>query len=339
MIRPNQQNDSEISQTNLARRECIHAVVTQSAQMRELIDDVVRASQSSASIVLVGESGTGKELFSRIIHEHSERTGKYVKVNCAALPAELIESELFGHEKGAFTDAAQQRIGRFEFARGGTLLLDEVTEVPLSTQAKLLRALEEREIQRVGSNETISTDIRVIATSNRNIEEEVEAGRFRLDLFHRLNVISFQIPALRDRHVDIPLLVTHFMSQFQNESSQNLRGLTKSAMKTLVTHDWPGNIRELRNTVHRACVLTKRPLIDEDCFRLPLRKSLEKADNVIPDDLLGLPLAEIEKMVIMQSLQRYGNKKLTADKLGVTPRTLSNKLKLYSESPPAIRAA
>ena len=292
-----------------------------------------RVAKSSASVLLTGASGTGKELFAQLIHQSSNRaTAQMVTVNCAALSENLIESELFGHERGSFTDAVQTRVGRFEQAHGGTLLLDEISEIPLSTQAKLLRVLEANEFERVGSNTTIKTDVRIVATSNRNLPDEVANGNFRLDLFHRLNVIQIEVPSLKSRTEDIPLLAMHFVAMFRSENEINVRGFTKSAMQALAQYDWPGNVRELRNVVHRACILTTRPLIDVDCL-VPLETvSRNKTDSTLPEQWLQTKLADIERQIILAAIDKYGNKRIVAEKLGVSPRTLTNKLRIYRET-------
>ncbi len=315
-----------------ASKPAAQTIVTQSERMRKLIADAIRAAQSSATVLLTGESGTGKELFARIIHEHSQRSSRrYVRVNCAALSENLIESELFGHEKGSFTDAIQQRIGRFEFANGGTLLLDEITEIPLTTQAKLLRVLEEDEFQRVGSNESLTTDLRIVVTSNRELRDFIRSGKFRLDLYHRLNVVELKIPPLRERAFDIPLLATHFVRQFRKENPIEVKGFTKSAMQQLCGYHWPGNIRELRNTVHRACIVTTSPVIDSNCLTQWDEPSTAEPDQSIPVQWLRMRLDEIEREVILASISHNNSKQAAARRLGVTTRTLANKLKLYAE--------
>jgi len=310
----------------------IRSVITQSATIRQLIDKCVRAAKSTATILITGESGTGKELFARIIHENSRRGGELVSVNCAALPSELIESELFGHEKGSFTDAISRRVGRFEAAADGTLLLDEITEIPLSTQAKLLRALETHEFQRVGSNDVISSNARVVATSNREIRNEVENGNFRLDLYHRLNVIEFRIPPLRERVQDIPLLAMHFVEQFKSENEGVVKGFTTESMQLICQYTWPGNIRELKNTIHRACVLTTQPMIEPSSIKPFETTMTADEDHGIPPEWSSMSLAEIERRVILASLQKFATKREAAEQLGVTSRTLANKLKIYGKA-------
>ncbi len=307
-------------------------LISQSSKIRVLTRLTKRVAKSTASVLLTGESGTGKELFAQLIHHSSNRADQpYVRINCAALPANLIESELFGHEKGSFTDAVESRIGRFELANGGTLLLDEVTEIPLATQAKLLRVLEENEFERVGSNHSIQTDVRIVATSNRDLLHEVEKGKFRLDLYHRLNVVQIEIPSLRDRLTDVPLLAMHFVSRFQDENEIRIQGFTTGAMQALSQHDWPGNVRELRNLIHRACILTTEPLIDTNCLGPITSNSTTRHPAEMPDQWLHTKLADIEKQIIIAACQKYGNKRVVAEKLGVSTRTLTNKLRIYRE--------
>ena len=319
-----------ISFEDVAEKECPD-IVTQSSRMRDLIRVAKRVARSSASIMLTGESGTGKELFARLIHCSSSRGDQpFVRVNCAALPTTLIESELFGHERGSFTDAVEKRTGRFELAEGGSLLLDEVSEIPIATQAKLLRVLEEQEFERIGSNQTIKTNVRVIATSNRDLRREIEKGTFRLDLFHRLSVVELEILPLRQRTIDIPLLATHFVSRFQSENPEPVRGFTKLAMQSLAQHAWPGNVRELRNVVHRACILSDGPLIDHLTLGvLGEQAAREPVLGELPEWWLQTKLADIEKQIILAAIEKYGNRRIVAEKLGVTSRTLSNKLRRY----------
>jgi DNA-binding NtrC family response regulator len=305
-----------------------HSLAFQSKQMNDLVQLAVQFAESSASIMITGESGTGKELFSRLIHEKSGRPKeKFHAFNCAAVPEALIESEIFGHEKGAFTGAHQKRIGYFERADGGTLLLDEISEIPLSVQAKLLRVLEEQEIQPIGSDYLQKIDVRIVATSNRDLKREVAEGRFRADLFHRLNVLEICIPPLRDRVTDIPLLVLHFIEKFRGESKNGIEKITREAMSVLCRYSWPGNVRELRNVIHRACILASTGEITPET--LP---DLEESETNPGDSLIGLPLAVAERRLIITCLKKFhGNKKSAAEELGVTARTLSNKLKLYRE--------
>jgi transcriptional regulator with PAS, ATPase and Fis domain len=239
----------------------------------------------------------------------------------------LIESELFGHEKGAFTGAIASRPGLFECAHGGTLLLDEISEMPLNMQAKLLRVLEQEKFQRVGGNQTLSVDVRVVTTTNRSLEEDVENGRFRFDLFHRLNVLQIVVPPVRDRKQDIPPLVRHFIECFQDEGFTPIRRISDSAMQFLTNFDWPGNVRQLRNVVHHACVVNTTGTINERDF-----PAMKPASKLVPAGFENMSLDEIERHVILSTLQKHnGNKTTAAKQLGVTARTLSNKMRRYRE--------
>jgi DNA-binding NtrC family response regulator len=308
-------------------------IMHQSRAMNQLVKMATRYAASSASVMIVGESGTGKELFSRLIHSQSgRRSGNFVSVNCAAIPESLLESELFGHERGAFTGATQKRMGHFEQAHEGTLLLDEISEIPVALQAKLLRVIEEQEVRAVGSQQTRKLDVRIVATSNRDLTTEIKAGRFRNDLYHRLNVLEIQIPPLRERVSDIPGLVVHFAERFRSESLTGVKRITKDAMRKLVEYQWPGNVRELRNVIQRACIITDSDEITVDA--LPEWKPNDPEDPSA--ETAGITLAEAERRLILASLNRFGgNKKLAAAELGVTARTLSNKMKLYQEDRPS----
>lgn len=301
----------------------------QSKIMSEFFELAKLYAKSSATVLVTGESGSGKELFSRLIHQQSGRSEeRFVAVNCAAVSESLIESEFFGHEKGAFTGASVGRVGYFEQAQGGTILLDEISEIPLAMQAKLLRVIEEQEVQPVGSNVARPIDVRIVATTNRDLAVEVAEGRFRDDLFHRLNVLELDLPPLRDRVSDIPLLVMHFVNLFQSESRTGTLQVDKEAMQWMCDYHWPGNVRELRNVIHRACVIAVDGKIGMSC--LAKKNYLAKENDV--DGLAGLTLAEVERRLILSSLSKFqGNKRLAAEELGVTARTLSNKLKVYSE--------
>jgi DNA-binding NtrC family response regulator len=286
-----------------------------------------RFARSSAAVLLTGESGTGKEVIARLIHCASKRFGKpYVRVNCAALSAGLIESELFGHERGAFTGAAERRIGRFECCQDGTLLLDEISEIPLNLQVKLLRVLEEGEFQRVGDNRSYSMNARIIATSNRHLEEEVANGNFREDLFYRLNVLQMRIPPLRERREDIPPLVQHFAKKFRDEGEVTVEHFDADAMETLGACDWPGNVRQLRNETQRICVLAKSKVVRTSDLQELSRRTMPPATK----DVFDMTLKDVEELLIKSTLRRFnGNKTAAARHLGVTARTLHNKIKLY----------
>jgi len=305
-------------------------IVYQSRVMHEVIQLATRYAASSATVLLTGESGTGKELVAKHIHQNSPRDkGKYIRVNCAALSESLLESELFGHERGAFTGALSTREGRFEAASGGTLLLDEITEIPLPFQSKLLRVLEQSEFERVGDNRTRAVDVRIIATTNRTIEDEVAAGRFRADLYHRVNVLRLDVPPLRERRDDVPSLTTHFVDRFRSESSVMLRGFSRPGLKTLSDYHWPGNVRQLRNVILRACVLAPGPMLGPS----ELPKLEAKSDPTTDEPTFeSMPLGDIERHVILNRLRQFnGNKTAAASALGVTARTLTNKIARYRE--------
>ena len=298
--------------------------VGHSAAMQAIFEQARRIARSTAPVLITGESGTGKEVVARMIHAAGARAeNSYVRVNCAALSETLIESELFGHERGAFTGAADQRIGRFEWAEDGTLLLDEISEIPLHLQAKLLRVLEEEEFQRVGGNESISMRARIVATSNRDLEQEAHEGRFREDLFYRLNVLQLELPPLRERREDIPVLIEHFLAQFCDEGEVTVRAMDDTAMSVLCDYDWPGNVRQLRNVVRRVCILARSPVAREtDLPELPT-PGVPKAQ-----DLFQMTIKQASRLLVQASLRRYrGNKTAAARHLGVTTRTLHNWLK------------
>jgi DNA-binding NtrC family response regulator len=315
-----------------ARRKQKFNIAFQSKLMNDLVRLTTQYAASTASVMVTGESGTGKELFSRMIHEKSGRPKDLFQAfNCAAVPEPLIESEIFGHERGAFTGAIQKRAGYFERATGGTMLLDEISEIPIALQAKLLRVIEEQEVQPVGSDRPISIDVRIVATSNKNLKQEVAKGRFRADLYHRLNVLELCIPPLRERVTDVPLLTMHFVEMFRGESTDGIDRVTKEAMQQLCSYHWPGNVRELRNVIHRACIVSENREINVQA--LPeLIPSDPPSTEIASHSFTGMSLADIERQLIIACLEKFaGNKKSAAAELGVTARTLSNKLKLYQE--------
>jgi DNA-binding NtrC family response regulator len=314
----------------LRSRACpAHRVRFQSRVMQRLVQESIDFARSSATVLITGESGTGKEVFARLIHESSPRSGqRYERVNCAALAENLVESELFGHERGAFTGAVERRVGRFEWAAGGTLLLDEISEIPVTIQAKLLRVLEESEFQRIGNNTTQHCDVRIVATSNKDLADHVAQGAFRADLYYRLNVLRIQLPPLRQRREDIPLLALHFFEQFRREASVPLVGIHASAMKALCECDWPGNVRQLRNVVHRACIVAKQPRIET--VDLPALEA--PAAPSIPHWMASLKLDEVERELILYNLERFhGSRAKVAETLGLTAKTVTNKIKSYVE--------
>lgn len=319
------------------------SIIGQSAVLHQVFHLAARYAQSSAPVLISGESGTGKELIARRIHQLSDRSRKpYLQINCAALSESLIESELFGHEKGSFTGADCARPGKFESADGGSLLLDEIGEMPGHLQSKMLRVLEQFEFQRVGGNQSIPVNTRIIATTNRTLANEVRDGSFRLDLFHRLNVLTLTIPPLRERCDDIPMLVSAFISRFQCEASVPIHSISHQAMQELIRREWPGNVRELRNAIRHSCVVNSTGCIEladlpDDCGELeppviPFRPPGDMFAS-LADDLNRLPLEEIEQRVILAALEHFdGNKTAAARHLGITARTISNKLRRNQKS-------
>ncbi|MFN0150886.1 MAG: sigma-54-dependent transcriptional regulator [bacterium] len=307
-----------------------------SAPATERVMLAVRAAAASRSTVLVtGESGTGKELVARALHEMSPRRGRaFVKVNCAAIAEGLLESELFGHERGAFTGAVKTRAGHFEAADGGTLLLDEIGEAGPAVQAKLLRVIQEREIMRVGDAKPIAVDVRIIATTNRNLSDEVRAGRFRGDLFYRINVIPIYLPPLRERREDVPLLVTNFVRRFCMESGRPALRVTDEAMQALTAHDWPGNVRELENVVERAVVLGSGPALDVDSIPIVREATAHATPGAYAarpgsnsGDGANATLESAERDLILTAIREEGgNRTRAAARLGISVRTIRNKL-------------
>ncbi len=308
-------------------------MVGNSDVIKELRKIIATIAPSDASVLIAGESGTGKELVANAIHSASSRAEKsFVAINCAALSENLLESELFGHERGAFTGADRRREGRFVQADGGTLFLDEVGEIPVSLQPKLLRALQQGEVQRVGSDTVEKVDVRVITATNRNLPEEVENGNFREDLYYRLNVIALRVPALCERPSDIPLLAEYFMKKYSKKNRKSIKGLAPQAMDTLLRYAWPGNVRELENVIERAVIMTMGEYISTR--ELPL--SLLAKENEAPIQpaqhtvLTGMSLDELERKAILATLEECEyNKSKTARRLGITRATLHNKLKRY----------
>jgi len=312
------------------------------AHLRNLISRVAR---TDATVLIQGENGTGKELVANEIFLNSQRNkSPYIKVNCAAISETLIESEFFGHEKGSFTGATERREGRFELANGGTILLDEISEIPPNLQAKLLRVLQEREFERVGGNKTIKVDVRVLATTNRNLLKEVEKGEFREDLYYRLNVFPLQVPPLRERKEDIPLLATRFLQRFSRQHGLRIPGFTEDSMKQLLAHSWPGNVRELQNLIERAVILAEdgKPITPSGLGLAPLQRespSGEVAPSPVPvpppsvattESPEIINLEEMEKRCILAALERTaGNRTRAAELLGISIRTLRNKLNQY----------
>lgn len=295
--------------------------------MEEIRTLVASVAESRSTVLITGESGTGKELIARAIHYQSKRChGPFVKVNCAALPEGLIESELFGHEKGAFTGAIKQKKGMFEAASGGSLLLDEIGEMPMMAQAKLLRVLQEKEIHKVGGDDPIEVDVRIVATTNRNLEKQVSEGTFREDLFYRLNVFHIHLPPLRERKDDIPKIAEFFIRKFNDENGFSVEGLDDKCVPVLTGYTWPGNIRELENAMERAVVLTRTGLIRPEIFKLRSSSPQYDSNAIQP----GITVAEIEKQLILKTLEHCNqNRTRAAELLGISIRTLRNKLNEY----------
>lgn len=296
-----------------------------SADMRRLLELIKKVAPSRASVLITGESGVGKELVADALHSLSGRREKsFVKVHCAALSETLLESELFGHEKGAFTGADSMKKGRFELAHGGTIFLDEIGEINQTTQIKLLRVLQERTFERVGGEETIEVDVRVVAATNRNIEEEVKAGRFREDLYYRLNVVRLQVPPLRERKDDIPLLMDSFLKRFSEENSKSILGFENRARQALYRYDWPGNIRELQNCIESAVVMCSGKEISLEDLPPTINRFSGEGSISIP---MGLSLDDAEKIIIKENLAfNNGNKTKTAEILGIERKTLAKKI-------------
>ena len=311
-------------------------IVGQSPALRATLDVIRQAAPSSATVLLLGESGTGKELFARALHDHSARAqGPFVPINCAAIPETILESELFGYERGAFTGATQRKEGRIERAQAGTLFLDEVGELSPAVQVKLLRFLQEGEIERLGGSAALRVDCRVVAATNRDLGAQVKEGRFREDLFYRLNVIQV-VPPLRDRTEDVPLLADHFVARYAAKNAKPVRALTPAALEALEAYSWPGNVRELENAIERAVVLSQGPELDVDALpqavqnasragpRPAIPAALEGRTLTIP---LGTPMDEIELRVIRETLRHTkGDKNLAAQILGIASRTIYRKL-------------
>lgn len=312
-------------QAKLLKSQNGDEMIGKSDSLNRVRQMISKAAPARASVLITGESGVGKELVAHAVHEQSERAkGPFVVVHCAALSETLIESELFGYEKGAFTGAENIHKGRFELADGGTIFLDEIGEVNLATQVKLLRVLQEHKFERVGGEKSIEVDVRVVAATNRNFEDEVKAGRFREDLFYRLNVVRIEMPALRERMDDIPLLMHSFLREFNIENKKNIKGFDKASKAAMIKYNWPGNIRELKNAVESAVVMCTGDEIKIEDLPRALRSQGEEKVITIP---IGITMDEAEKIIIQENLAaNKGNKSKTADILGIGRKTLHRKL-------------
>ena len=305
-----------------------------SPRMKEIARLLVLVAPSEATVLLLGETGTGKELVAQAIHQNSPRKSKpFVALNCAALSENILESELFGHVKGAFTDASTDRVGKFEYAHGGTLFLDEVGDMPLATQIKLLRVLENGEITRVGSNDPIKVNVRILSATNRNLEDGIEAGTFRNDLYHRLKVVTIRLPNLRERSQDVPILIDHFIRLLARKHGKQIKGVSPPARRKLLAFDWPGNVRQLRNVVESMVVVDYDGLLDMDDLPEELAEPAEPAAEPATQSLTGLvgrSLEDLERLFIAETLRvTGGNREEAAKMLGIGERTLYRKIKEF----------
>jgi two-component system response regulator HydG len=311
-------------------------IIGRSPSMTRLFETVALVAPSDATVLIVGESGTGKELIANAIHQNSPRKDlPFIKVNCAALPETLLESELFGHEKGAFTGAIARKQGRFQLAHNSSVFLDEVAEMAPATQAKILRVLQEREFEPVGGTQTIKVDTRVIVATNKNLEKEIQEGRFREDLYYRLNVITVEVPPLRQRREDIPLLADFFLKHYAEKNRRLIKGFTPRATDLLMRYDWPGNVRELENIIERAVIMAREEMITPLEFPVDLQDLDVELKKSRIDLTPGRSLKEVEKVLILRTLEETGGNRTHAARiLGISRRTLQLKLKEYGINPP-----
>ncbi len=308
-------------------------IIGKSQRMLDLLEMVSFVAPTEATVLITGDSGTGKELIASALHHNSARkNGPFVKVNCAALVENLLESELFGHEKGAFTGADRRKDGKFVQADHGTLFLDEIGDTSPAMQVKLLRVLQEHELQRVGGNDLVEVDVRLLAATNLILEDEVKAGRFREDLYYRLNVVLLHVPTLKERQEDIPLLAEHFLQKYAEKNNRKVSGITPGCMDVMIHYPWPGNVRELENAMERGVILMRGDYLDEEILPIPITKWAQQESGVFTAGMEGLPssLEEAEKMVILKTLDEVdGNKSEAARRLGITRKTLLSKLNKY----------
>ena len=332
---------SRLRQTNveltrrLDEKFGFEGVIGESQQMHDVLERLKRIAPTNVSVLIQGETGTGKELVAQAIHQNSPRKNKpFVALNCAALSENILESELFGHVKGAFTDASSDRVGKFEYAHGGTMFLDEVGDMPLPTQIKLLRVLENGEITRVGSNNAVKVNVRTLSATNRNLEDAIEAGTFRNDLYHRLKVVTVRLPTLRERSQDIPILIDYFLRQFTAQHGKQVRGMSPAARHKLLCCEWPGNVRQLRNVVEGMVVVDYDGLLDVDDLPEDLAGPAETTAAAPATAslaaLVGKPLGEVERLFVTETLRATGgNREEAAQMLGMGERTLYRKIKEY----------
>ena len=331
--------ENRLLKESLGRHFDRQNIIGQSPAMIHLLETVAQVAPSEATVLITGESGAGKELIAGAIHYNSLRKdGPFVKLNCAAITETLLESELFGHEKGAFTGADRRKEGRFYQAHGGSLFLDEVSEMSLTMQVKLLRVLQERELTRVGGERTLQVDVRVLAATNKNLADLIGQGEFREDLYYRLNVVDMEVPSLQKRREDVPLLALHFLEKFSAKNRKDIKGFTPQALDSLIRYDWPGNVRELMNAVERAVVLSRSDYLSNKDFPIIISGEIEKSEAASDTAQIKIngdqPLEEVEKATILKTLDAAGgNKSEAARRLGITRKTLHKKLKLYGVMP------
>jgi len=321
-------------QRRLDEKFGFEGVIGSSPEMNNLINRLKRIAPTDATVLIEGETGTGKELVAQAIHQNSPRKARqFVALNCAALSENILESELFGHIKGAFTDASSDRMGKFEYANKGTLFLDEVGDMPMATQIKLLRVLESGEITRVGSNERVKVDVRILSATNRVLEDAIEAGTFRNDLYHRLKVVTLHLPRLTQRGQDIPLLIEHFIKQFSKRHHKDIKGMSTSVRRMLMSYSWPGNVRQLRNVVEGMVVVDIDSTLDEDDLDTEWfggKQSHEQDGSTNLTALVGNPISEVERLFIAETLKATGgNREEAATMLDIGERTLYRKIKEY----------
>lgn len=310
-------------------------IIGRSPGMVKLLETVAQVASSEATVLITGDSGTGKEMIAGAIHYNSPRKeAPFIKINCAAITETLLESELFGHERGSFTGAHRQKEGKFRLAHRGSIFLDEISEMPLSMQVKLLRVLQEREITRVGGEDVVNVDVRVIAATNRDLLSEIEKGKFREDLYYRLNVVELKMPPLHERKEDIPLLAQHFLRIFNEKNRKEIKGFTPRAMDRLLKYQWPGNVRELMNAVERGVVLSRDEYLGERDLPIFSGDEIDDNDETLNSFTDDMPLDEVEKGTILRTLDAAnGNKSEAARRLGITRKTLHKKLKSYGVMP------
>jgi formate hydrogenlyase transcriptional activator len=321
-------NETHALREDIDRASMFEEIVGSSQALERVISQVTKVAQTDATVLILGETGTGKELVARAIHKRSRRAGgAFIRVNCAAIPPSLIASELFGHEKGAFTGALQRRLGRFEAADGGTIFLDEIGELPVEAQVALLRVLQEREIERVGSSHPIPVDVRVLAATNQDLDAAVESGKFREDLYYRLNVVPIRLPALRERVEDIPILVEYLVDRYAKQVGKNIRNIEKHTLQLLQAYDWPGNVRELQNVIERAVVLVEGEVFAIDESWLGSRRSKSTNGNARPVTTLANGEKELIEAALKESEGRISGPRGAAAKLGIPRQTLEWKIR------------